>query len=224
MIPDKRRTITSLFWLAGADGSKLCKHVPGHPPGLGGRGCFGRWQLGERRAETNMAKQPPTTLTWREDITPHDVPLIERLAESSGFFRPDEVTLAVEFAARRLRKGPESGYEFLFAQKGDMTLGYACYGLIAGTLHSWNLYWIMVDHKTRSRGMGSKLLTQVEKRVAAAKGERLYIETSSQPMYQPTRRFYQSRGYTLLTVLEDFYARGDGKMIYAKNMPDLAKG
>ncbi|MBU1157194.1 MAG: GNAT family N-acetyltransferase [Proteobacteria bacterium] len=171
-----------------------------------------------------MASQPQPAITWREDMIPQDVTLIERFASASGFFRPDEVLLAADFAAEHLSKGPESGYNFIFAQEEVQTLGYACYGHIPGTLHSWSLYWIIVNQNTRSRGLGSQLLAQVEQRVAAAGGERLYIETSSQPMYHPTRRFYQSRGYTLLTVLEDFYARGDGKVIYAKTMPDLAKG
>lgn len=171
-----------------------------------------------------MLSKPRPAISWREDITPQDVSKIERLAAASGFFRPDEVALAVQYAAEHLRKGPESAHNFLFAQQEDQTLGYACYGHIPGTLHSWNLYWIIVDNNSRSQGLGSRLLAQVEQRVAAAGGEQLYIETSSQPLYQPTRHFYQSRGYTLLTVLDDFYARGDGKVIYAKIMPDLFKG
>ena len=169
-----------------------------------------------------MISQPQPAISWRENMIPQDVATIERLASASGFFRPDEVVLAAELAAEHLNKGPDSGYNFIFAQEGDQTLGYACYGHVAGTLHSWNLYWIIVHKNTRGRGLGGELLAQVEQRVAAAGGERLYIETSSQPLYHPTRRFYQSRGYTLLTVLEDFYARGDGKVIYAKTMPDLA--
>ena len=47
-------------------------------------------------------------------------------------------------------------------------------------------------------------------------GKRIYIETSSRPQYTPTLGFYASRGYELVTVLEDFYRRGDGKAIFLK--------
>lgn len=164
-----------------------------------------------------MAQQLNYAITWREEITYQDVTIIEQLAAASGFFRPDEVRLAAEFATRHLTQGQDSDYHFILAQQGGQTLAYACYGPIPGTLHSWSLYWIVVRQDARGQGLGSRLLTQVERRVAAAGGEQLYIETSSQPLYHPTRRFYQSRGYTLLTVLENFYARGDGKVIYAKS-------
>jgi GNAT superfamily N-acetyltransferase len=166
-----------------------------------------------------MSTQTQPALIWREDVYASDLDFVTAATQESGFFRPDEVALAGELVSERLAKGEASGYEFIFAQQGDQPLGYACYGHIAGTLHSWDLYWIVVRPDIRSHGLGSEILAQVEGRVAAAGGERLYVETSSQPLYQPTRRFYQSRGYTLLTVLEDFYARGDGKVIYAKVLP-----
>ncbi len=165
-----------------------------------------------------MSSQPHTAITWREDVIPSDVADIERMTSASGFFRPDEVLIAVELANERLAKGPASGYEFLFALESGQTLGYACYGPIAGTLHSWDLYWIVVRPDIRSQGLGSVILHEVEQRVAAAGGEKLYVETSSQPLYHPTRHFYQSRGYAVLAVLEDFYARGDAKMIYGKTV------
>lgn len=171
-----------------------------------------------------MAQQVKSAITWREEITYHDLTTIERLAAACGFFRPDEVRLATEFATQHLNHGQESDYRFILAQQDDQTLGYACYGPIPGTLHSWSLYWIVVGQGLRGRGLGSRILAQVERRVTAAGGEQLYIETSSQPRYHPTRRFYQSRGYTLLAVLEDFYARGDGKVIYAKSMTQAALG
>jgi hypothetical protein len=42
------------------------------------------------------------------------------------------------------------------------------------------------------------------------------VETSSRPLYEPTRRFYLACGYRLEAQLEDFYAPGDGKVIFLK--------
>jgi hypothetical protein len=44
----------------------------------------------------------------------------------------------------------------------------------------------------------------------------VYVETSSRDQYEPTRRFYLKCGYRVDAVLEDFYAPGDGKVIFVK--------
>ena len=166
-----------------------------------------------------MSTQTLPAMLWREDILPSDVAVIQDMTAASGFFRPAEVAVAAELASERLAKGAASGYLFIFAQEGPQVLGYACYGPIAGTLHSWDLYWIVVQKNLRGQGLGSGLLELVEQRVWSADGERLYVETSSLPRYRPTRRFYQSLGYAPQAVLADFYAPGDDKVIYVKALP-----
>ena len=59
-------------------------------------------------------------------------------------------------------------------------------------------------------------MAEVERRVTAIGGERIYIDTSSKPQYQPTRAFYEGIGYQLVARLTDFYAPGDDRMIYVK--------
>ena len=46
----------------------------------------------------------------------------------------------------------------------------------------------------------------------------MYVETSSRPIYRPTRQFYVKCGYTEDALLEDYYAPGDGKVIYRKKL------
>lgn len=163
-------------------------------------------------------RQSPPAVSWREEVWPSDVGLIQEMTADSGFFRPEEVEVAAELAQEYLAKGEASGYRFVFAQQGEATQGYACYGPIAGTLSSWDLYWIVVQKALRGQGLGSELLALVEQRVQGAGGERLYVDTSSQPRYRPTRRFYQSRGYAFQASLSDFYAPGDDKVIYVKRL------
>ncbi len=153
---------------------------------------------------------------WREQVLPNDDALIERLAAASGFFRPAEVAVARELAAERLAKGLASGYHFIFAPQGAGLAGYVCYGPIACTATSWDLFWIVVDQPLRGAGLGAGLLELAEQRAATAGGERMYVETSSRPLYRPTRRFYQARGYAPQAVLPDFYAPGDDKVVYMK--------
>ncbi|MCX5832942.1 MAG: hypothetical protein NTV99_00205 [Deltaproteobacteria bacterium] len=55
-----------------------------------------------------------------------------------------------------------------------------------------------------------------EEKIAGLGGKRIYVDTSSRPLYEPTRLFYEKCGYRKEAVLKDFYAEGDSKFIYSK--------
>jgi GNAT superfamily N-acetyltransferase len=141
---------------------------------------------------------------------------VRRIVESTGFFHPGEIDVAVELVDERLAKGPASGYHFIFADHEGETLGYACYGLIACTLASYDLYWIAVDKTRQCRGLGRRLIEESEHLVRAAGGQRIYVETSSRAQYAPTRTFYERCGYRQEAVLHDFYAPNDHKVVLVK--------
>jgi len=157
-----------------------------------------------------------TPFSFRCNLTPPDLDRIRSMVESTGVFSPVEVECAVELAQERLDEGPASGYHFVFAEREGRVLGYACYGPIALTHGSYDLYWIAVDKSTQGQGLGRLLMEKVDELVRAEGGRRIYIETSTRPPYTPTRVFYDRRGYHLEVVLEEFYGPGDGKAIYVK--------
>jgi ribosomal protein S18 acetylase RimI-like enzyme len=156
--------------------------------------------------------------TFRYTATPHDPPIVRRIVESTGFFTAAEVDVAVELVDERLAKGDASGYHFIFAEDGGETIGYACYGEIACTVGSYDLYWIAVDRQHQSRGLGRTLVAESQRQIAALGGRRIYIETSNRPQYEPTRQFYLRCGYTVAAVLPDFYSAGDDKVILVKQV------
>jgi len=162
----------------------------------------------------------PAGLTFRQEPRPADVEPVGRLASSSGFFYPAEVAVAVELIEERLAKGLRSGYHFIFADLAGRPAAYSCFGPIACTEVSFDLYWIVVDEDLRGRGLGRELLARTEAAVAALGGRRIYVETSARPQYQPTRSFYENVGYRLEAALRDFYAPGDDKLIYLKVLPE----
>lgn len=155
-------------------------------------------------------------LSWRSEPRSGDVELVSGLCRDSGMFSPAEVEVAAELVQARRLTGEASGYHFLFAEWEGLVLGYACYGPIACTMASWDLYWIVVSPGLQGRGLGRRLLERVEQNILAAGGRRLYVETSSRGKYHPTRGFYQARGYQLAARLDDYYATGDGMVIYLK--------
>jgi len=157
-------------------------------------------------------------VTLREDVRPGDAGDVRKIVESSGFFHDFEVEVAIELVEEALADGAESEYLFLFAERDGGTIGYACYGEIACTQGSYDLYWIAVRQGHRSGGIGRRLLAVTEERIAARGGRAVYVETSSQVTYEPTRRFYLKNGYEAEAVLKDFYAPGDDKVIFVKKL------
>jgi GNAT superfamily N-acetyltransferase len=158
-------------------------------------------------------------LSWRDQPRPEDRAAVRELAEGSGVFPPEEIEIAVELVEERIRRGlAESGYHFLFAEPsaGGPPPGYACYGPIPLTRASWDLYWIVVARPAQGRGLGRRLLAEVERRAGIAGAAALYVDTSGRPDYGPTRAFYSRCGYATAAELPDFYAPGDAKVIFAK--------
>jgi GNAT superfamily N-acetyltransferase len=158
----------------------------------------------------------PAPITFRYETTPEDLERIRQIVLSTGVFSSVEVECAVELALERHSKGSASGYHFVFAERDGQVLGYSCYGPIALTLGSYDLYWIAVDKSTQGEGLGRIIMEKTEELVRAQGGLRVYIETSTRSPYTPTRAFYLRCGCRLEIVLEDFYAPGDGKAIYVK--------
>ena len=156
------------------------------------------------------------TVNLRETVHAGDVESVREIVSSTGFFAGHEVDVAVELVQERLARGPASGYFFLFAELVGRTIAYACYGPIACTVGSYDLYWIAVHTDYQRHGLGKLLVHATEERIAQAGGRRVYIETSGRPQYEPTQRFYERCGYDAEAVLAEFYAPGDPKIVYSK--------
>jgi len=170
----------------------------------------------ERQYAQNEQKESFQDIKLRYEVIPEDLESIRRLAESTGFFYSAEVDVAEELVRERLAKGDNSGYYFVLAEYTGRLVGYSCYGPIACTASSFDMYWIVVDPDLQGRGIGRRLLIETERLVRAAKGERIYVETSQRPLYKSTREFYEKYGYKAQSLLENFYGPGDGKVTYCK--------
>jgi ribosomal protein S18 acetylase RimI-like enzyme len=172
----------------------------------------------------SIANEPDSNASFADQITfrdvaePRDREAVRSLIERTGFFRPDEVAIAVELVDERLSRGEASGYHFMFAERGEAVAGYACYGEIACTIGSFDLFWIAVDPTFQRHGIGRMLMVEVESRVAAIGGRQIYIDTSGKPQYEPTRTFYERSGFRGEARLADFYSPGDDRLIYVKKI------
>ena len=162
------------------------------------------------------SKKPASPFTFRYECNEGDIERIRELTRATGFFHAEEVEIAVELVDERLKKGPSSGYEFVFAEQAGHVVGYTCFGPIPCTATSFDLYWIAVHPSTQGQGLGRLLNEETENRIRSMDGTRVYAETSSRPQYLSTRAFYERTGYKLAEMLEDFYAPGDGRATFLK--------
>jgi ribosomal protein S18 acetylase RimI-like enzyme len=153
-----------------------------------------------------------------------DIAAVRELAAAAGVFSGAEQSVAAELVAERLERGIESGYLFTFADIGDRPVGYTAFGPIPMTADAYDLYWIVVAPEAQRAGLGRRLLEVTEAIVRRGGGRKLYVETSSRADYARTRRFYRRAGYSQAARLVDFYADGDDKLVYCKELPGEARG
>lgn len=159
----------------------------------------------------------------REVPLPADEAAVRGLVAATGFFSAEEVEIAAELVRETLR-APDCGYRFLFLEEAGRLQAYTCYGRIPGTRSGYDLYWIATAPALQGRGLGRRLLVGTEQRIRAAGGTHVWVETSSRPLYAPTRAFYERCGYARAAELADFYAPGDAKVIYVRALGAGAGG
>jgi len=149
---------------------------------------------------------------------PGDAAAVRRLVTATGFFSGEEVKIAGELIEEALTQGELAGYSFIFAEREGVLAGYCCFGPVPLTRESFDLYWIAVMPDSQCAGLGRRLIATAEETIRERGGTRVYVDTSSRTLYLPTRSFYEKLGYWQAAFLPDFYASGDGKIIYCKTL------
>ncbi len=155
----------------------------------------------------------------RFEAKPSDAETIRQIVSATGFFRHDEVDIAVELVEERLSKGESSGYYFVFAEidwrRRRIRLlsvpfrARLAVSICTGSPSTRNFKAMALDNrsckppKTQIREFG---------------GRHIYIDTSGRPQYAPTRAFYKRCGYEIAATLTDFYSEGDDKVVWRKRL------
>ena len=147
-----------------------------------------------------------------------DIKRVMEIVESTKFFYDHEVEIATELVAERLTHGESTGYCFVFAEVDGVTAAYSCYGPIAMSKTSFDLYWIATHSDFRGKGIGKKLLEETCNQSRYMGCKILIAETSGLEHYAPTRAFYISNKFDLEATLKNFYAEGDDKLFYTKRI------
>lgn len=150
---------------------------------------------------------------------PADTHALVELAGRTGVFKAFELVALGEVLDDYHAANHAHGHRAAVAVgPGGVTTGFVYHAPAAMTDRSWEVWWIAVDPAAQGTGVGRRLLDLAESDIRSAAGRAVFIETSSTPLYHATRGFYLRCGYTLAAEVADYYADGDGKVIYAKRL------
>ncbi len=151
-------------------------------------------------------------------MTSRDKAAVMEILRDTPEFKPAEVLVAEELLDSYLQDPFSSGYYVLVAEIASSVVGYICYGPTPLTEGTWDIYWMAVTRRKQGQGIGKRLLARAEGKIKEAQGRLAFIETSSKPEYEKTRRFHFSQGYELVCCIADFYVPGDDKLILQKRL------
>lgn len=140
---------------------------------------------------------------------------VERITRGVGLFRDDEIPVALE-VFEATAAGTDT-YEGIAAEADGVLVGWASWGLVPCTLWTFDLYWIVVDAACHGMGVGSRMLKEMERRVAG-RGRMICVETAGRTDYAATRGFYQRHGYQVVATIPDYYAAGDDQVTFVKRL------
>lgn len=104
------------------------------------------------------------------------------------------------------------------ACSNDEILGFAYCGEEMLTEGAYNIYALGVHPDAQSKGIGRSLMDFVEEQLRAKSARIVVVEASSTDMYEKSRTFYTSLGYTEEARIRDFWGEGDDKIVYWKNL------
>lgn len=152
-----------------------------------------------------------------EPAVPDDVPAIQCIAQNAGVFSSNEIASVSEMLGAFFNPTPDDDFLFIVSRDASRAVdGFACYGPIPFTDRVWDLYWICVERSRQRNGVGRELIRCVSQHLRAHTARAIYLETSQSDAYRAARAFYEREGFECIAQLPDFYASGEGKVIYRK--------
>lgn len=148
------------------------------------------------------------------------------LIKSNDIFKPDEKQVAIDLVDETLEidKKDEYDYNIFVYELDNKVIGYHCIGKRYMTEGVFDLYWIVVHSNYHGQKIGKELLNQAEEFIFDQNGYLVIAETSSQPSYLLTRKFYEINDYQVLAEIKDFYKRNDNLVIFGKYLTKQNEG
>ena len=154
---------------------------------------------------------------------PSDTPRLLDLTAETGVFKAHEIEVLQELLEEYHAGSLGEDHTAVVLLEGRehqaaSIVGFAHYAPDVMTDRTWYLYWIVIEQRRQRAGRGTHLLQYVEADIRRRRGRLLFIEASSLPHSEATRRFYLKQGYEINGQLRDFYSDGDDMIVFRKRL------
>lgn len=144
---------------------------------------------------------------------------LKSILDRTGAFSAPEVKVAMELIDFALGRPGQTDYYFHCVEDAEGRLGgYMCYGEVPLSDRCWDLYWIAVDPAAQGRGLGKEMVRYMETDLRERRARKVFIETGGKTSYGDTRKFYETMGYEEIARVPGFFAVGDDKVIFGKDL------
>ncbi|HYA48298.1 MAG TPA: GNAT family N-acetyltransferase [Burkholderiales bacterium] len=151
-------------------------------------------------------------------MQPADKQPVMALIRATGMFTPAEIDVAEELIDIYLGVPEQPDYRIVVIENERKDVaGYLTWGPTPMAEDAYDLYWMAVSPAEQGTGLGKALVRWLEGEVRKLNGRMIIIETSSQPLYHPSRQFYVNLDYKEVARIPDYYKKGDDRVIYAKS-------
>src|SRR6185295_15135938 len=116
----------------------------------------------------------------RPDETPH----LKHLAAATGFFKPHEIDTLQEVLDDYHSENEKDGHLCRTMELDGAPAGFVYFAPAPMTIGTWELWWIVVKNEAQAHGLGGEMLRLAETESRQRGGRVLFIDTSSQPLYE----------------------------------------
>lgn len=146
-------------------------------------------------------------------ITPtvvSDLAALAHIVDATGLFPS-------EYLRPLWEEGQAEGQVWRTACRAGQAVGLAFAGLEPLTEGCWNMRALCVAPNQQGHGIGRALVRDLE--VALTGQARLLLaETSGTAPFATARAFYTALGYARVAEIPEFWAAGDAKVIFARDL------
>lgn len=146
--------------------------------------------------------------------TPEDTTAILELAKTNHF--DSEEIEVIEETLNNYLDG--NSKDLWFTATFDEPVGVIYCTPEPMTQGTWNILMLLVSPKHHRKGYGRALISHVEETLRANSARLVIVETSSLDDFKGARAFYLKCGYMEEARISNFYAAGDHKIIFSKEL------
>ncbi|QGY39546.1 GNAT family N-acetyltransferase [Pseudodesulfovibrio cashew] len=151
-------------------------------------------------------------------LTPDDVEAILEMAGNSGLFSSDALMAAEDMAWDSAYGDGREAHTFLQAVTGEedgaRTVGFICFGPIAHWTGDYEMYGIAVDGEFQRLGIGTALVLEMKRQIAANGGKGIFLETGMDRAYENARLFYEANDFVQEHRFCKQFIPNDGGVVY----------